>query len=61
MSCATIESRKTVLVVDDDGELLAVLREVIEEAGYRALTARNGEHAFELLDPTRLPVSSFST
>jgi CheY-like chemotaxis protein len=49
MSCATIESRKTVLVVDDDGELLAVLREVIEEEGYRALTARNGEHAFELL------------
>ncbi len=45
----TIESTKTVLVVDDDGELLAVLREVIEEEGYRAVTARNGEHAFELL------------
>jgi CheY-like chemotaxis protein len=49
VASGTIESSKTVLVVDDDGELLAVLREVIEEAGYRALTARNGDHAFELL------------
>ncbi|HEX9303322.1 MAG TPA: response regulator [Thermoanaerobaculia bacterium] len=49
MSSVTIEPRKTVLVVDDDGELLAVLRDVIEEEGYRALTARDGEHAFELL------------
>jgi CheY-like chemotaxis protein len=49
VSSVTIESKNTVLVVDDDGELLAVLREVIEEEGYRALTARNGDRAFELL------------
>jgi len=41
--------KPTVLVVDDDGELLDVLRDVIEEEGYRAVTARNGEGAFELL------------
>jgi len=41
--------KPTVLVVDDDGELLDVLRDVIEEEGYRAVTAPNGERAFELL------------
>jgi CheY-like chemotaxis protein len=43
------EAPQTVLVVDDDGELLEVVREVIEEEGYRVLTARNGEHALALL------------
>jgi len=39
----------TVLVVDDDGELLEVLREVIEGEGYLVVTARNGEDALDLL------------
>jgi two-component system chemotaxis response regulator CheY len=45
----TIESLPTVLVVDDDGDLLEILGEVIEEEGYRAVTARNGEQALALL------------
>jgi CheY-like chemotaxis protein len=44
-----MESKKTILVVDDDDDLLDVLREVIEEAGYLVVTARDGEHAFQLL------------
>jgi len=35
--------------VDDDEDLLDVLRDVIEEEGYRVLTAPNGEAALELL------------
>lgn len=45
----TTEAKPTVLVVDDDGDLLEVLREVLEEEGYRSITARNGQHALELL------------
>jgi CheY-like chemotaxis protein len=35
--------------VDDDGDLLEVLGEAIEEEGYRAVTATHGEHALALL------------
>jgi two-component system chemotaxis response regulator CheY len=45
----TRQAPPTVLVVDDDGDLLLVLGEVIEEEGYRAVTARNGEQALALL------------
>jgi len=41
--------RPTLLVVDDDEDLLDVLRDVIEEEGYRVLTAPSGEAALELL------------
>jgi CheY-like chemotaxis protein len=50
-----IETRLTVLVVDDDGDLLEVLGEVIEAEGYRAVTARNGEHALSLLRAGETP------
>ena len=49
------ESQPTVLVVDDDGSLLEVLREVIEGEGYRAVTARSGEHALDLLRAGETP------
>ncbi len=49
VSPSTTETKPTVLVVDDDEDLLAVLREVIEEEGYRVLTAPNGEAALDLL------------
>ncbi|MDQ5857026.1 MAG: response regulator [Acidobacteriota bacterium] len=49
MPPTTTDTRPTVLVVDDDKDLLNVLREVIEEEGYRVLTAQNGEVALELL------------
>ena len=45
----------TVLVVDDDEDLLAVLRDVIEEEGYRVLTARDGEAALTLLQSDQTP------
>jgi len=45
----TTEPRPTVLVVDDDEDLLAVLRDVIAEEGYRVLTAPSGETALDML------------
>jgi CheY-like chemotaxis protein len=51
----TSEAPPTVLVVDDDGDLLEVLGEVIEEEGYRAVTAKNGEYALALLRDGETP------
>lgn len=44
-----------VLVVDDDEDLLAVLRDVIEEEGYRVSTACDGEAALALLESGETP------
>jgi CheY-like chemotaxis protein len=43
----------TVLVVDDEEEVLYTLAAVIEEQGWRALTARNGREALAVLEATR--------
>ena len=51
----TSEPIQTVLVVDDDEDLLQVLRDVIAEEGYRVLTAPNGEAAFEMLRAGEVP------
>lgn len=40
-------ARKTVLLVDDEDALLRVLALLLEEEGYRVLTARNGRAALE--------------
>lgn len=39
---------KTVLIVDDEDALLRVLALVLEDQGYRVVTARNGRAALEL-------------
>ena len=49
------DPRGTVLVVDDDGDLLDVVRSVIEEEGFRVLTARDGKEAFEVLGDHETP------
>lgn len=49
------EKQSTVLVVDDDGDLLQVLGEVIEGEGYRAVTAKSGEQALEVLHSGETP------
>jgi two-component system, chemotaxis family, chemotaxis protein CheY len=41
--------RRTLLVVDDDADLRETLEEVLGDAGFRVLGARNGQHALELL------------
>lgn len=51
----TSQNQPTVLVVDDDGDLLQVLGEVIEGEGFRAVTAKSGEQALELLNAGETP------
>jgi CheY-like chemotaxis protein len=51
----TSSEHKTVLVVDDDADLLDVLRDVIEEEQFRVLTARDGEEALRLLESGETP------
>lgn len=45
----------SVLVVDDDEDLLEVLREVIEDEGYRVRTAQDGQAALDLLRSEKPP------
>lgn len=40
----------TILVVDDDPQLRELLREVLEMAGYRVLTAKHGGEGWRLLN-----------
>lgn len=46
---------RTILVVDDDQDLLDVTRFVLEGEGHGVLTARNGEEALVLLRAGPLP------
>ncbi len=45
--------QKTVLIVEDDGQVLEVTAAMIGHLGYRTLTAKDGEEALALLDGGR--------
>ncbi|HIB64446.1 MAG TPA: response regulator [Phycisphaerales bacterium] len=45
---------ETILVVDDDRQVLGVLRRVLERHGYRVLSASDGREALEVLDKHQL-------
>jgi signal transduction histidine kinase/CheY-like chemotaxis protein len=45
-----VAGTETVLVVDDDALVLAVITSALTEAGYRVITASNGQEALERLD-----------
>ncbi|HEX9508024.1 MAG TPA: response regulator [Myxococcales bacterium] len=45
----TASIARTILVVDDDSALRNTLIEILEEEGYRASSASNGEEALEVL------------
>jgi two-component system response regulator MprA len=51
----TGSGQQTVLVVDDEEDLLQIVREVIEQEGFRVLTARSGDHALDLLRSGETP------
>jgi two-component system response regulator AtoC len=42
-----IENEKLILVVDDEESIRNSLREILENAGYRVVTAENGKKALE--------------
>ena len=43
-----LQERRTVLVVDDEPSIVELIAEVLEEAGYRVLTARNARTALAI-------------
>ena len=51
----TGSGQQTVLVVDDEEDLLQVVREVIEQEDFRVLTARSGDQALALLRTGETP------
>ncbi|MFH0753334.1 MAG: response regulator [Candidatus Omnitrophota bacterium] len=42
--------QKTILVADDDPVLVRILQRAIEDAGYRVVTARDGEDALKKIE-----------
>jgi len=47
----------SILVVEDDGDVLESIREVLEEAGYQVIAARNGVEALAALDRMPAPAA----
>jgi len=46
---------KTILVVDDEYAIIEALRALLEDEGYRVISASNGAEALALLETERLP------
>ena len=46
---AMASDKQLVLVVDDDPDLLRVMRDSLADAGYEVATATNGQHAIGML------------
>jgi two-component system response regulator Irr len=44
---------KTILIVDDDSDFVASMREIVESAGHRALTAYDGAEGFRVASTRR--------
>jgi len=44
-----VETRATILVIDDDDDIREVLATVLDEAGFRVVTAANGREGLERL------------
>ena len=50
-ACLEVEARtgsETILVVEDDAAVRQFICTILQDAGYRVLTARHGEHALEI-------------
>ena len=46
----SLKSRGLVMVVDDDESFLSLVKRILEDSGYRCLTAASGEDGIRLLD-----------
>jgi len=44
-----VQTMATILIVDDDGQIRALIRQILETAGYRTICAENGREAMELI------------
>lgn len=52
MQAAEWRKRKTIVVVNDSPELLALMRDLLEEEGYRAVVCDQGDRAYRLIKET---------
>jgi CheY-like chemotaxis protein len=52
---------RTVLVVDDESEVRALVAEILRGSGYRVITAADGDAAITLLERTQRPVDLLVT
>jgi len=43
---------KKILAVDDDNDILDVIRIILEEEGYEVVTLANGKHVFDIVKET---------
>jgi len=48
-----VAGERSVLVVDDEPSILAVIRDILEHEGFRVLTAANGTEALKLVERSR--------
>jgi len=48
------ESKATILVVDDEEMVRKLLKRILEEAGYAAITATNGKEALDKLSQSKV-------
>jgi two-component system cell cycle sensor histidine kinase/response regulator CckA len=55
------ESKKTILVVDDEPEVRKLVGAVVNQSGYVALTADSGEHALTLVKKQKDPLALLIT
>jgi CheY-like chemotaxis protein len=47
---------ETILVVEDEEDVLKLARSIVERAGYKTLTARNGTEALRIIEASEEPV-----
>jgi CheY-like chemotaxis protein len=48
----TVPARKTILIVDDEFGILEVLESILDDAGFRVISAGNGQDALACLQET---------
>ncbi|NBT59736.1 response regulator [bacterium] len=49
------KDKKTILVVEDEYDILFSVKSFLESEGYEVFTAQNGQEAFELLKKKKMP------
>ena len=50
-----IKAQKSILVVEDESDILMSLRDFLESEGYHVLTAENGREALKILQNSKIP------
>ncbi|HEU4643437.1 MAG TPA: response regulator, partial [Gemmatimonadaceae bacterium] len=54
--CAPADAGRTILLVDDDAEVRAAMRRILERCGYRVLEAWSGRHALTVARTYDAPI-----